>query len=74
MQNYEQRILIMNWERDHYRLGTKYKNKLVKRSVEEVKLELDNLSLDWDSVTFSVVPKGAMKIEDDKMTIFKKRG
>ena len=72
MQNYEQRILIMNWERDHYRLGTKYKTKLVKRSVEEVKLELANLTREWDGVTFSVVPKGAMKIEGDKTTIFKK--
>lgn len=72
MQNYEQRILIMNWERDHYRLGTKYKNKLAKRPVEEVKLELANLTREWDSVTFSVVPKGAMKIEGDKVTIFKK--
>ena len=72
MQNQEQRRLIMDWERDHYRLGTKYKNKLVKRSVEEVKLELANLTREWDSVTFSVVPKGAMKIEGDKVTIFKK--
>lgn len=73
MQNYEQRRLIMNWERDHYRLGTKYKNKLAKRPVEEVKLELAKLSEEWNSISFSVVPKGAMKIEDDKTTIFKKR-
>ena len=53
---------------------TNYKNKLAKRSVEAVKLELDNLSREWDSVTFSVEPKGAMKIEGDKTTIFKKRG
>lgn len=72
MQNQEQMRLIMNWERDHYRLGTKYKNKLVKRSVEEVKLELANLTREWDGVTFSVVPKGAMKIDGDKVTIFKK--
>ena len=72
MQNQEQIRLIMNWERDHYRLGTNYKNKLAKRSVEGVKLELDNLSRDWDNVTFSVVPKGAMKVEGDKVTIFKK--
>jgi hypothetical protein len=74
MQNQEQIRLIMNWERDHYRLGTNYKNKLAKRSVEAVKLELDNLSREWDSVTFSVEPKGAMKIEGDRMTIFRKRG
>lgn len=74
MQNYEQMHVIMNWERDHYRLGTKYKNKLVKRPVEEVKLELANLTREWDSVTFSVVPKSAMKVEGDRMTIFRKRG
>lgn len=74
MQNQEQIRLIMNWERDHYRLGTNYKNKLAKRSVEAVKLELADLSREWDSVTFSVEPKGAMKIEGDKTTIFKKRG
>ncbi|RSJ13898.1 hypothetical protein [Streptococcus intermedius] len=74
MQNHTQITLIQRWERDHYRLGNKYKNKLAKRPVEEVKLELDNLSRDWDSVTFSVEPKGAMKIEGDKTTIFKKRG
>ena len=72
MQNQEQIRLIMNWERDHYRLGTNYKNKLAKRSVEAVKLELDNLSREWNSVSFSVEPKGAMKIEGDKVTIFKK--
>ena len=74
MQNHTQIALIKRWERDHYRLGTNYKNKLAKRSVEAVKLELDNLSRDWDNVTFSVEPKGAMKIEGDKTTIFKKRG
>ena len=74
MQNQEQIRLIMNWERDHYRLGTNYKNKLAKRSVEAVKLELDNLTREWNSVTFSVEPKGAMKIEGDRMTIFRKRG
>nr|CAJ1873297.1 hypothetical protein AUSP0061_00014 [uncultured phage] len=74
MQNYEQRRLIMNWERDHYRLGNTYKNKLAKKPVEEVKLELANLTREWDNVTFSVEPKGAMKIEGDRMTIFRKRG
>ncbi|MGT2771142.1 hypothetical protein ACVRYF_09440 [Streptococcus intermedius] len=48
MQNQEQIRLIMNWERDHYRLGTNYKNKLAKRSVEAVKLELADLSREWD--------------------------
>ena len=72
MQNQEQIRLIMNWERNHYRLGTNYKNKLAKRSVEAVELELADLSREWNSVSFSVVPKGAMKIEGDKVTIFKK--
>ena len=74
MQNQKQIRLIMNWERDHDRLGTNYKNKLAKRSIEAVKLELAEVSREWDSVTFSVEPKGAMKIEGDKTTIFKKRG
>lgn len=74
MQNHTQITFIQRWERDHYRLGTNYKNKLAKRSVEAVKLELADLSGEWDDVTFSVVPKGAMKIEGDKTTIFKKRG
>ena len=74
MQNQEQIRLIMNWERDHYRLGNEYKNKLAKKPVEVVELELAELTKQWDSVTFSVEPKGAMKIEGDKTTIFKKRG
>lgn len=73
MQNYEQRILIMNWERDHYRLGNSYKNKLAKKPVEVVERELAKLAEEWNSISFSVVPKGAMKIEGDKTTIFKKR-
>lgn len=74
MQNQEQIRLIMNWERDHYRLGNEYKNKLAKKPVEVVELELAELTKQWDSVSFSVVPKGAMKIEGNKTTIFKKRG
>lgn len=74
MQNQEQIRLIMNWERDYYRLGTKYKNKLAKRPVEEVKLELVKLAESWNRISFKFVPKGAMKIEGDKVTIFKKRG
>ncbi len=72
MQNQEQIRLIMNWERNHYRLGTNYKNKLAKRSVEAVKLELADLSREWDSVTFSVVPKGGKLIGGDKIVTFKK--
>lgn len=74
MQNQEQIRLIMNWERDHYRLGNEYKNKLAKKPVEVVEQELAELTKQWNSVSFSVVPKGAMKIEGDKTTIFKKRG
>ena len=44
MQNYEQMRLIMDWERDHYRLGNEYKNKLAKKPVEEVKQELAGYS------------------------------
>ena len=73
MQNYEQIRLIMNWERDHYRLGNSYKNKLAKKPVEVVKQELAEIAEEWNSVSFLVVPKGAMKIEGDKTTIFKKR-
>ncbi|MCW0928150.1 hypothetical protein OJ936_00005, partial [Streptococcus anginosus] len=63
MQNYEQMRLIMDWERDHYRLGNEYKNKLAKKPVEVVKQELAEIAEEWNSVSFSVVPKGAMKIE-----------
>lgn len=73
MQNQEQMRLIMNWERDHYRLGNTYKNKLAKKPVEVVEQELAKLTKQWNSVSFSVVPKGAMKIEGDRITIFKKR-
>lgn len=74
MQNHTQITLIQRWERDHYRLGNEYKNKLAKKPVEVVELELAELTKQWDSVSFSVVPKGAMKIEGNKTTIFKKRG
>lgn len=72
MQNYEQRRLIMNWERDHYRLGNEYKNKLAKKPVEVVEQELAKLAESWNRISFKFVPKGAMKIEGDKVTIFKK--
>ncbi len=74
MQNQEQMRLIMNWERDHYRLGNEYKNKLAKKPVEVVKQELAKLAESWNSISFKFVEKGAMKIEGDKTTIFKKRG
>lgn len=73
MQNPTQITLIQRWERDHYRLGNEYKNKLAKKPVEVVEQELAKLAESWKNLTFSVVPKGAMKIEGDKTTIFKKR-
>lgn len=73
MQNHTQIALIQRWERDHYRLGNTYKNKLAKKPVEVVKQELAEIAESWKNLTFSVEPKGAMKIEGDKTTIFKKR-
>ncbi len=74
MQNHTQITLIQRWERDNYRLGNEYKNKLAKKPVEVVEQELAKLAEGWKNLTFSVVPKGAMKIEGDRMTIFRKRG
>lgn len=73
MQNHTQMRLIMNWERNHYRLGNEYKNKLAKKPIEVVEQELAKLAEGWKNLTFSVEPKSAMKIEGDKTTIFKKR-
>lgn len=72
MQNHTQITLIQRWERDHYRLGNEYKNKLAKKPVEVVKQELAKLAESWKNITFSAVPKSAMKIEGGKVTIFKK--
>lgn len=74
MQNHAQMTLIQRWERDHYRLGNEYKNKLAKKPVEVVERELAKLAEEWNSISFSVVPKDVMKIEGNKTTIFKKRG
>ena len=74
MQNQEQIRLIMNWERDHYRLGNEYKSKLAKKPVEVVEQELAKLAESWKNLTFSVASKSAMKIDGDKATIFRKRG
>ena len=74
MQNYEQIRLIMNWERDHYRLGNSYKNKLAKKPVKVVEQELAEIVEGWKNMTFSAVPKSAMKVEPDKTIIFRKRG
>ena len=73
MRNHTQITLIQRWERDHFRLGNSYKNKLAKKPVKVVEQELAEIAEGWKNMTFSVVPKGAMKIEGDKTTIFKKR-
>lgn len=73
MQNHTQITLIQRWERDHYRLGNGYKNKLAKKPVEVVEQELAELAETMNNISFKVVPKGAMKIEGGKVTIFKKR-
>lgn len=44
MRNHTQITLIQRWERDHYRLGNEYKNKLAKKPVEVVKQELAGYS------------------------------
>lgn len=74
MQNHTQITLIQRWERDHYRLGNEYKNKLAKKPIEVVEQELAEIAEGWRNMTFSVEPKGAMKIEGNKTTIFRKRG
>lgn len=74
MRNHTQITLIQRWERDHYRLGNSYKNKLAKKPVEVVEQELVKLAESWNRISFKFVEKGAMKIEGDKTTIFKKRG
>lgn len=74
MQNHTQITLIQRWERDHYRLGNEYKNKLAKKPVEVVERELAEIAEEWNSISFKFVEKSAMKIEGDKTTIFKKRG
>ena len=72
MRNHTQITLIQRWERDHYRLGNSYKNKLAKKPVEVVEQELVKLAESWNRISFKFVEKGAMKIEGDKVTIFKK--
>lgn len=74
MQNYTQINMIQRWERDHYRLGNSYKNKLAKKPIGVVEQELAEIAEGWRNMTFSVEPKGAMKIEGNKTTIFRKRG
>lgn len=71
MQNFEQMRVILDWERDNWRLGNVYKNNLAKKSVEVVKNELENLRKSAKDVSFSVVPKGGKLIGGDKIVTFK---
>lgn len=71
MQNIEQRRLILDWERDNWRLGNVYKNNLAKKPVEVVENELENLRKSAEDVSFSVVPKGGKLIGGDKIVTFK---
>ena len=71
MQNREQIRLILDWERDNWRLGNVYKNNLAKKSVEVVKNELENLRKSAEGVSFSVVPRGGKLIGGDKIVTFR---
>ena len=71
MQNIEQRRLILDWERDNWRLGNVYKNNLAKKPVEVVRNELENLRKSMEGVSFEVVPRGGKLIGGDKIVTFK---
>lgn len=72
MQNLEQLRTILNWERDNWRLGNVYKNRLAKKPVEVVKSELENLRRSAEDMSFEVVPRGGKLIGGDKIITFKK--
>jgi hypothetical protein len=72
MQNLEQLRTILNWERDNWRLGNVYKNRLAKKPVEVVRNELENLKQLAKDVSFEVVPRGGKLIGGDKIVTFKK--
>ena len=71
MQNLEQMRVILDWERDNWRLGNVYKNNLAKKPIEVVKNELENLRRSAEDVSFSVVPRGGKLIGGDKIVTFK---
>lgn len=71
MQNFEQMRVILDWERDNWRLGNVYKNKLAKKPVEVVKSELENLKQSAKDVSFEVAPRGGKLIGGDKIVTFK---
>ena len=72
MQNLEQMRVILDWERDNWRLGDVYKNRLAKKPTEVVRNELENLKQSANGVSFSVVPIGKKIIDSDKVVTFKK--
>ncbi|MBZ2152158.1 hypothetical protein K1I86_05520 [Streptococcus cristatus] len=74
MQNFEQMRVILDWERDNWRLGNVYKNRLAKKPIEVVKSELENLKQSAEDVSLSVVPKGGKLIGGDKIVTFKGGG
>lgn len=71
MQNFEQMRVILDWERDNWRLGNVYKNRLAKKPIEVVKSELENLKQSAKDVSFEVVPRGGKLIGGDKIVTFK---
>lgn len=72
MQNREQIRVILDWERNNWRIGNVYKNNLAKKPVEVVKNELAELKKSAKDVSFEVVPKGGKLIGGDKIVTFKK--
>ena len=72
MQNREQIRLILDWERDNWRLGNVYKNRLAKKPIEVVKSELEILRKSAKDGSVEVVPKGGKLIGGDKIVTFKK--
>lgn len=71
MQNIEQRRLILDWERDNWRLGNVYKNNLAKKPTEVVRNELAELKKSMKGVSFEVVPRGGKLIGGDKIVTFR---
>ena len=72
MQNYEQIRYITDWERKNFQLGHQYKNALAKKPIEVVKNELEKLTKEYSDVTFTIEPRGAMKIDSDRVIRFKR--
>ena len=71
MQNIEQMRVILDWERDNWRLGNVYKNRLAKKQTEVVRNELAELKKSMEDVSFDVVPRGGKLIGGDKIVTFR---